>query len=158
MTECGQGNRHWEWTRGRLALMLRTDRRWIPTEWLLRPQFRLWPPPRHRAVSWTLATFIEFRSQRGVLLTLSDLHYFFKRAKTKLYQSRNRMRLVGNYLDVLELWCPVTAEWFDGDTCERMTLCWALHLTQKCCPHNVHWHFWYRLTNWLYSLLSIHCL
>jgi hypothetical protein len=85
-----------EW--GRLALMLRTGRRWIPTERLLRPQFRFWPPPRHRAVSWTLATFIEFRSQRGALLTLSDLHDFFQRAKRKLYQSRNRMRLVGNYL------------------------------------------------------------
>jgi hypothetical protein len=74
-----------------------------PTEWLLWPQFRLWPPPRHRAVSWTLATFVEFRSQRGALLALSDLHDFFQRAKRKLYQSRNRMRLVGNYLDVLEL-------------------------------------------------------
>jgi hypothetical protein len=98
-TECGQGTRHWEWTRVRLALMLRTDKRWILTEWLLRPHFHLWPPPRHRAVLWTLATYIAFRTQRG---TLSDLYDFFRRAKRKMYQSRNRMRLVGNYLDVLE--------------------------------------------------------
>jgi hypothetical protein len=50
LTECGQGTRHWEWTRVRLALMLRSEKRWIPTEWLLRQQFHLWPPPRHRAV------------------------------------------------------------------------------------------------------------
>jgi hypothetical protein len=36
------------------------------------------------------------------LLTLSDLYDFFRRVKRKMYQSRNRMRLVGNYLDVLE--------------------------------------------------------
>jgi hypothetical protein len=65
LTECGQGIQQWEWARVRLALMLRVDKHWIPTEWLLRPHFRLWPPPRHRAVLWTLATYIDFRRQRG---------------------------------------------------------------------------------------------
>jgi hypothetical protein len=102
LIECGHGTQHWEWTKCRLVLMLRTDRRWIPADWLLRPQFRFWPPSRHRAVSWTLATITEFRCQQGTLLTTCDLHDFFQRAKRKLYQSHNRVRLVGNYLDVLD--------------------------------------------------------
>jgi hypothetical protein len=53
----------------------------------------------------------------------------------------------------------VPAGWFDGDTCQRMTLCWGLHLLQKCCLHNVH-----RQAFGIVALtgcnicLSIHCL
>jgi hypothetical protein len=32
ITECGNGRFHWEWTRRRLALMLRTEPRWVPEE------------------------------------------------------------------------------------------------------------------------------
>jgi len=44
ITECGDGRRQWEWTRQRVALMLRTEPRRVPEEWLFRPKFKLWPP------------------------------------------------------------------------------------------------------------------
>ena len=44
ISEFGDGRCEWECTRKRLAIILRTEPRWIPDEWLLRPQFTLWPP------------------------------------------------------------------------------------------------------------------
>jgi hypothetical protein len=41
LTVCGDGRHQWEWTRRRLALMLRTDPRWVVEEWLHRPQFKI---------------------------------------------------------------------------------------------------------------------
>jgi hypothetical protein len=35
LTECGLGQEIWEWTRSRLAAIHRTDRRHIPSDWLL---------------------------------------------------------------------------------------------------------------------------
>jgi hypothetical protein len=60
LTECGEGARHWLWIKTRLALMLRTDPHDIPDDWLVRPQFRVWPPPRRKAILWLLACFVEF--------------------------------------------------------------------------------------------------
>jgi len=42
----GEGTAIWEWTHQRLACILRTDPCRIPTEWLLCPQFQIWPPQR----------------------------------------------------------------------------------------------------------------
>ena len=44
LTECGEGHFMWEWTRKVTARMLRTIMARIPSEWLLRPHFYLWPP------------------------------------------------------------------------------------------------------------------
>ena len=43
LTECGVGQEIWEWTRTQTARIRRTDPRRVPTEWLLRPCFQLWP-------------------------------------------------------------------------------------------------------------------
>jgi hypothetical protein len=63
MIECGEGRDQWKWTRGRLAIILRTDTCWLPDDWLYRPQFQIWPPQRHRAVLWILAHFVAFQTQ-----------------------------------------------------------------------------------------------
>ena len=102
LTECGDGIVPWEWTKKCLALMLRSDPKWIPTEWLLRPQFKLWPPQRHRTVLWTLANLVLYRMQQQRNLTLHDFLDFLRRAKWKIYQQTGRLAWVGNYLEVLE--------------------------------------------------------
>ena len=94
----------------RLAIMLRTDLRWIPEEWLLRPHFILWPPQRQRAVLWALAQFVMFISQLEQNLTFQDYIDFLRRSKYTFYRKRNRITEVGNYLCILEIdqgWNPV---------------------------------------------------
>jgi hypothetical protein len=39
----------------RIVWILRIDPAHIPPDWTTRPQFRLWPTERHRAVLWILA-------------------------------------------------------------------------------------------------------
>jgi hypothetical protein len=102
ITLCGDGREQWTWTRQRLAVMFRTDPHWINENWLYRPQFRLWPVQRHRAVLWLLAQLIEFRSQREKDLTTRDYFDLLKRSKWKLYQHHNRHSRVRNYLSVLD--------------------------------------------------------
>jgi hypothetical protein len=99
--ECGNGRFQWDMTRQRLALMLRTDPRWIPVEWLYRKHFTLWLPRRHRAVLWTIAHLVAFRMQKMRTLTFHDYTDFLRRSRLKLYQQRNRMEQVGNYLCTL---------------------------------------------------------
>jgi hypothetical protein len=86
ITVCGDGREQWTWTRQLLAVMLRTDPRWINEHWLYRPQFLLWPAQRHRSVLWLLARMIEFHSQREKDLKTRDYFDFLKRSKWKLYQ------------------------------------------------------------------------
>jgi len=102
LTECGDGERIWKWTRQRLAHVLRTIPGRIPSEWLLRPHFTLWPPTRRRAVQWILANLVFFRTQMQRELTLHDLMDFMKRTKWKMYQRKNRRECVANYLLVID--------------------------------------------------------
>ena len=64
LIECGEGTRIWKWTRERLARVLGTDPERTPVEWLTRPQFNICPRKRHRAVLWTLAKLVIFRTQQ----------------------------------------------------------------------------------------------
>jgi len=102
LTECGELERIWTWTRQRLAHILRTIPGRIPNEWLLRPHFTLWPPTRRRAVQWILANEVFFRTQLQRELTLHDLTDFTKRTKWKMYQRSNRRECVVNYLTVID--------------------------------------------------------
>ena len=109
LAECGVGQYEWEWTRQLLAIMLRTEPRWVPDEWLLRPYFTLWPPQRQRAVLWVLAHFVIFRSQLERNQTFQNYIDFLWRSKWNLYRKRNRITQVGNYLRILEIdqvWNP----------------------------------------------------
>jgi len=101
LAECGDSRYQWEWTKKRLAIMLRTDPRWIPEEWLLRPHLTLWPPQRQRAVLWVLAHFVGFRSQLERNPTFQDYVDFLRRSKYKFFQKRNRRTQVDNYLSIL---------------------------------------------------------
>jgi hypothetical protein len=63
--ECGEGREIWEWTRKRIAWILRMDPAWSPHEWTLRPQFHIWSPWRHRAVLWIIAHMVQYRVQES---------------------------------------------------------------------------------------------
>jgi hypothetical protein len=62
--ECGEVEQIWTWTKQRLAWILRTIPERIPSDWILRPHFTLWPPRRRRAVLWLLDNPVIFRTQQ----------------------------------------------------------------------------------------------
>ena len=103
LIEWGEGEQIWTWTKQCLAWILRTFPGRIPSDWLLRPHFTLWPPRRQRAVLWVLANLVIFRTQQQRELTLQDFIDFMKRSKWKLYQSHKREASVGNYLSVIDI-------------------------------------------------------
>jgi hypothetical protein len=45
LTECGDGFAIWNWTRQRIAMMIRMGPKYVPKCWTLHPDFRLCPPP-----------------------------------------------------------------------------------------------------------------
>ena len=92
----------WDWTKGRLATILRTTVRHIPDGWLLRTTLNIWPPKRRRAVLWILANFVAYRLQQRQMLTCQDYYDFLRRAKWKLHQTTRWHESVGNYLRVLD--------------------------------------------------------
>jgi hypothetical protein len=102
ITECGEGHILWDWTKDRLARILRTTGRRIPDAWLLRLDFSIWPPKRQREVLWLFANFVEFRMQRRDTLNSQDYYEFLRRGKWKLQQATRWNERVGNYLCVLE--------------------------------------------------------
>jgi hypothetical protein len=83
LTECGDGRTTWLWTRRRIAMILRMDERHIPDEWLLRPDFHIWPTKRHRAVLWILIHLVGYRVKRDNILTMNDFVDFMRRSKWK---------------------------------------------------------------------------
>jgi len=58
LTECGEGKTIWDWTQKFIARMLRTSPSNIPRDWLLRPEFCLWPPQSQRAVMCVLSRHV----------------------------------------------------------------------------------------------------
>jgi hypothetical protein len=44
LADCGEGRPMWDWTRDRLARILRTTSRQIEDGWVMRPNFTIWPP------------------------------------------------------------------------------------------------------------------
>ena len=72
LTECNEGTAIWLCTRERIAQMLRTDPRRIPTDWCLRSHFQLWPPQRHKAILWLLAHLVMYRMEQQRHLSLLD--------------------------------------------------------------------------------------
>ena len=102
LIECGEGKRIWNWTRERLARMVGTEPGRIPVEWLTRPQFNIRLCIRHRAVLWTLAKLVIFRTQQRRDLTLHDFIDFMRRTKWKMYQAQKRNEHVGDYLTFID--------------------------------------------------------
>jgi hypothetical protein len=61
--------------------MLRTSSTQIPQEWIVRPQFSLWPPQRHRATLWLLARYVTFSMNRSHSHNPNDLMDFLSRSR-----------------------------------------------------------------------------
>ena len=70
------------------ARMLPTIPARIPNEWLLRPQFYLWPPQSQRAILWALTPFVTFRQNRQRGQTLHDLMDFLRRPNVRCISRR----------------------------------------------------------------------
>jgi hypothetical protein len=91
----------WEWTRNRVAIMLRTESRHISAGWTLHSSLHTWPPQRQRAILWTLAHLVYYRMRGRRRQSLLDYIDYLRRARWKAYGTRHRMKQVGNYLAVL---------------------------------------------------------
>jgi hypothetical protein len=94
--ECGEGRKIWEWTRNRIAWILRMDPVWIPNEWTIHPQFELWPPQRHRVVFWILAHMVWCRTRGGWTLSAQEYIDFLRRTPWKANRDTRRATQVGN--------------------------------------------------------------
>ena len=93
----------WTWTKQRLAWILRTIPERIPSDWLLRPHFTLWPSKTATCsvVGVSQSSHIPNPTTTGTDVTrLIDLKM---RSKWKLYQSNEREASVGNYLSVIDM-------------------------------------------------------
>jgi len=100
-TACGEGASIWLWTKRRLAWFLRIDPAHISPDWTTRPQFRIWPPQRHRAVLWILAQMMWNRIKESRAYTEQDYSDVLRRTRWKAYQAKYRRTNVGNYLEIL---------------------------------------------------------
>jgi hypothetical protein len=90
VTECGEEKRKCDWTSNKMAMILRMDPRYIPQEWIMIPQFRLWPPQKHRAIVWFIAHIALYRGQQRRELTHNDFMDFLMRHKRYMYQQPKR--------------------------------------------------------------------
>jgi hypothetical protein len=103
LTECAHGMEIWEWTRRRMAVILRVDSRHIPSGWLLTPYFHFWFPKRQQAIMWILAPhFVWYRMQGQWRQTLTDYIDCMRRSRWKAHTYTARQKKVGNYLSVLD--------------------------------------------------------
>jgi hypothetical protein len=78
LTECGDGRLMWDWSRGRLAVILRTGTRSISEEWLLLPS--AYGLPSDEAQYIVLAHFVAYRLQQSHKLTYQDTYDILQRA------------------------------------------------------------------------------
>ena len=101
ITECEEGAVIWNWTRARIAAILRVEKKYVSEEWTLRPTFHFWPPQRHAAIVWMIAHLVVYRLQNQRRLSLTDYMDFLHRARWKEYHRQTKRSVVGKYLDVL---------------------------------------------------------
>jgi hypothetical protein len=83
LVECGDGATQWDWLRIRISVFLRRDPADIRAQWLYWPQFRLWPPTRHRASLWCLAQMLAFICAHGSGQEPCDFFFFFATGKVE---------------------------------------------------------------------------
>jgi hypothetical protein len=124
--KCGDGQMIRSSTARRLALILRTTARYIPTEWLLRPDFITWPPTRRRDVLWLLAQTFNFQLNQTGDPTLFGYIQHIRAKKRLLYTQARRSALVANFL------CVVEEDWMANESysvkSKRYKLCNSLKL------------------------------
>ena len=100
LIDCEKGPVIWNWTKTRIAAILRIHPKHIPGEWTLRPTFRHWPTQKQAAIIWIMVHLILYRLQTQRRLSLADYMDFLKRARWKEYHRATQTPTVGRYLDV----------------------------------------------------------
>jgi hypothetical protein len=101
LIECGEGQRMWEWTQMKIAMLMRASMYRISRMWLKGPQEVLWPPTR-RSVMWMIANMVLFRVEYSRTTNRKEYTDFIKERKQQIYLRQDRSRLVANYLCVVE--------------------------------------------------------
>jgi len=101
VTACVEGARIWLWTKRCIVWILRIDPAHTPPDWTTRPQFRLLPPQRHRAVLLIPAQIVWYRIKESLLSTEQDYSDFLRRIRWKAYQVKHRRTNFGNALEIL---------------------------------------------------------
>jgi hypothetical protein len=91
----------WNWTRARMAAILRTHPSTTPEEWTVIPTYHLWPSQKQTAITWIIAHFVYYRLQTHRRQSLIDYLDFLRRARWKVHHNTRRNCKVGRYLDVL---------------------------------------------------------
>jgi hypothetical protein len=97
---CNEGARCWDLTLNKIARILRTIPRNIPTEWTIYPECDICPKTRHRAVLRLLAQQVSFRLTQTEGDTICDYVTYGRRNKARIYQHKNRRKMIANYLCV----------------------------------------------------------
>jgi hypothetical protein len=78
-----------------IAKILRLDKKWIPESWILRPQFKLWPPRRQRAVLWLVAQLAVFSLHTRMEWMSGEYIEYTQHALTKMQHHKKRLEMVG---------------------------------------------------------------
>jgi hypothetical protein len=82
--------------------MLRTQERYIPTAWLLRPDCTIRPLTKRRAVLWLLAHTVQFQFTRSRDKTLDNYIQYVRTQKRIMYTQMKRHVLVDDFLCVVD--------------------------------------------------------
>jgi hypothetical protein len=101
LTQCGEAAEIWDWTRKQIVLFHRIDPKATLLTWLLFPDFRLWPPPKPNATFWILGHRVYYSLNGPKALSLINYLDFLRRMRWRTYQWPKRLRICGNYLDVI---------------------------------------------------------
>lgn len=75
----------WRWTRGKTAVILRTDERCIAVTWITFPNFSIWPRPKLNAVLWLLGHMTHYVTDTTGHLTFLDYTDFLRQDRWKLH-------------------------------------------------------------------------
>ena len=88
LTQYGVRQEIWEWNRPRIARLQRTDQRRLPTEWPLRPCFKLWPRRIHQATLCFLAGIGFCVVNHRRTLSVLDCTDFIRRTRWKIIRTK----------------------------------------------------------------------
>jgi hypothetical protein len=77
ITICKEGLVIWNWTRARLAAIIRVHPKHINEEWTLRPTYQLWLANKQAAITWIIAHLVVYSppsTETSVAPRLTGLH------------------------------------------------------------------------------------
>jgi hypothetical protein len=101
LTQCGDSKLIWNWTRARIAAIMRTNSIDITEKCTTKPDLRIWSPQSHNAIVWMIAHLITYHTQGQRRKLLMDYMDYMRRARWKADPRTTRQKIVGNYLSIL---------------------------------------------------------